>query len=85
MLERPRLKVAHDSRDRRVGIARHEQKRGTGTPPEASHAWKRAGRVGERFRLGENKGVKPQYSHQPFRMAPVKEAGRQARYLVVRL
>ena len=67
-------------------IMGHNDKSSTGAPPVSRNAWKRAGCIGDRFRLGENQGVEALVPASAGRRGAGREipAPRQP-YFVVRL
>ena len=70
LLEGLGLQVADDGSH--WPILGHNDKSSTGAPPVSCNAWKRAGGIGDAFRLGQNKGVKPLLLHQPGGAVPVE-------------
>ena len=53
-----RLQVAHDGGERRVVVGRNDQEGGTGAAPDAGHAGKGAGGIGDGFGLSTARGPK---------------------------
>src|SRR5439155_13395412 len=68
------LQVTYDGGERGGGVRRNEDESGTGAPPVRRNAWKRAGGILDRLRLGEHKGVEPLLLHQPGRAVPVEKS-----------
>jgi hypothetical protein len=66
-------------------IARHHDECRTGAPPQGCNSGKRAGDIGDAFRLGQNKSIEPLFRHQPPGVAPIKKISSQPAYFVVRL